>query len=398
MKKILLLGGANTQIPSILTAKKMGYYTITCDYLPDNPGHKFADEYHNVSTTDKEAVLALARELQIDGILAYATDVAAATAAYVSEAMGFPTSPYKSVDILTNKDKFRAFLEENGFCTPRARGYSSVEEAKKDLENFKFPVMVKPVDSAGSKGVARMDDASQLEELVENALQYSRCKRFIIEEYVEKYRYQIAGDGFSVDGKLVFRCFANEHFSNKAASPYVPIGESFPYDMPKEVHEKVHAEIQRLLTLLDMKTQAYNFDIRIDKDYNVYLMEVGPRNGGNMIAQVIEKATGIPFVEYMLKAAMGEDCSDLKMVEPEGFWSCYILHTLKEGNFKRIQYTDEIKKNIVEEHIHVKEGEKLIPFTGSNGTVGVLILKYDSMEEMLHKMDNMYDYITVEVE
>lgn len=398
MKKILLLGGANTQIPSILTAKKMGYYTITCDYLPDNPGHKFADEYHNVSTTDKEAVLALAKELQIDGILAYATDVAAATAAYVSEAMGFPTSPYKSVDILTNKDKFRAFLEENGFCTPRARGYSSVEEAKKDLENFKFPVMVKPVDSAGSKGVARMDDAGQLEELVENALQYSRCKRFIIEEYVEKYRYQIAGDGFSVDGKLVFRCFANEHFSNKAASPYVPIGESFPYDMPKEVHEKVHAEIQRLLTLLGMKTQAYNFDIRIDKDYNVYLMEVGPRNGGNMIAQVIEKATGIPFVEYMLKAAMGEDCSDLKMVEPEGFWSCYILHTLKEGNFKRIQYTDEIKKNIVEEHIHVKEGEKLIPFTGSNGTVGVLILRYDSMEEMLHKMDNMYDYITVEVE
>ena len=397
MKKILLLGGANTQIPSILTAKKMGYYTITCDYLPDNPGHKFADEYHNVSTTDKEAVLALAKELQIDGILAYATDVAAATAAYVSEAMGFPTSPYKSVDILTNKDKFRAFLEENGFCTPRARGYSSVEEAKKDLENFKFPVMVKPVDSAGSKGVARMDDAGQLEELVENALQYSRCKRFIIEEYVEKYRYQIAGDGFSVDGKLVFRCFANEHF-NKAASPYVPIGESFPYDMPKEVHEKVHAEIQRLLTLLDMKTQAYNFDIRIDKDYNVYLMEVGPRNGGNMIAQVIEKATGIPFVEYMLKAAMGEDCSELKMVEPEGFWSCYILHTLKEGNFKRIQYTDEIKKNIVEEHIHVKEGEKLIPFTGSNGTVGVLILRYDSMEEMLHKMDNMYDYITVEVE
>ena len=398
MKKILLLGGANTQIPSILTAKKMGYYTITCDYLPDNPGHKFADEYHNVSTTDKEAVLALAKELQIDGILAYATDVAAATAAYVSEAMGFPTSPYKSVDILTNKDKFRAFLEENGFCTPRARGYSSVEEAKKDLENFKFPVMVKPVDSAGSKGVARMDDAGQLEELVENALQYSRCKRFIIEEYVEKYRYQIAGDGFSVDGKLVFRCFANEHFSNKAASPYVPIGESFPYDMPKEVHEKVHAEIQRLLTLLDMKTQAYNFDIRIDKDYNVYLMEVGPRNGGNMIAQVIEKATGIPFVEYMLKAAMGEDCSELKMVEPEGFWSCYILHTLKEGNFKRIQYTDEIKKNIVEEHIHVKEGEKLIPFTGSNGTVCVLILRYDSMEEMLHKMDNMYDYITVEVE
>ena len=80
-KKVLLLGGSHFQVPSVKTAKQLGYYVITCDYLPNNPGHKYADEYHNVSTTDKEAVLKLAKELKIDGIVCYASDPAAPTAA-----------------------------------------------------------------------------------------------------------------------------------------------------------------------------------------------------------------------------------------------------------------------------------------------------------------------------
>ena len=153
MKKILMLGGAMQQIPAIQKAKELGFYTITCDYLPENPGHKLADEYHNVSTTDKEAVLALAQALQIDGIVAYASDPAAPTAAYVSEKMGLPGNPYDSVEILTHKDLFRDFLKNNGFFTPQAGGYSSLEEAAADIDRFNFPVMVKPVDSSGSKGV-----------------------------------------------------------------------------------------------------------------------------------------------------------------------------------------------------------------------------------------------------
>ena len=125
MKKILMLGGSMQQIPAIKQAKEKGYYTITCDYLPDNPGHKYADEFHNVSTTDKEAVLELARKLEIDGIVAYASDPAAPTAAYVAGEMGLPGNPYQSVEILTQKDLFRDFLQKNGFNTPKACGYTS---------------------------------------------------------------------------------------------------------------------------------------------------------------------------------------------------------------------------------------------------------------------------------
>lgn len=399
MKKVLMLGGSYFQIPAIRKAVEMGYYVITCDYLPTNPGHRFSHEYYNVSTTDKEAVLALAREKSVDGVVCYASDPAAPTAAYVCEKMGFPTSPYRSVEILSNKDLFRNFLRENNFSVPKARGYSSKEEAVRDGEKYHYPVMVKPVDSSGSKGVTKVETAAGLSAAIEYALQFSRCGRFIIEEYVEKFGYQIAGDGFSVDGKLVFRCFANEHFDSRGINPYVPVGESWPYMMPTSVHEKLHAEIQRLLTLLHMGTQAYNFDLRIDREEKVYLMEVGPRNGGNLIPQVTKYATGVDMVEYTIRAAMGEDCSSLQMQESRGFWSSYIIHSDRAGKLKSIEYSEDFRENnIVEETLWYKRGDDVNAFTGSNGTLGTLILKYSDRDEMLEKMDHMEKYVKVNVE
>ena len=398
-RKVLMLGGSHFQVPSIKTAKEMGYYVISCDYLPNNPGHKYADEYHNISTTDKMAVLKLAERLKVNGIVCYASDPSATTAAYVCEKLGFPTSPYRSVEILSNKDMFREFLQKNGFLVPKARGYSSFQEAEKDFINFKMPVMVKPVDSSGSKGVSKIHDLEELQNSVEYALQFSRAKRFIIEEYVGKYGYQIAGDGFSVDGQLVFRCFANEHFNNRSNNTFVPIGESWPYNMPKTIHQKIHKEVQRLLILLNMKTGAYNFDIRIDNNDNVYLMEIGPRNGGNLIPQVIKYATGVDMVEYTIKSAMDEDCSDLTMAKVTGYWSCYMVHADKAGIMRDLWIDKDFQKNnIVEFEMIYDIGDEIPTFTGSNGTLGTMILRYYSLEEMLYKMDNMHQFVEVKVD
>lgn len=398
MKKILMLGGSHFQVPSIKTAVNMGYHVITCDYLPNNPGHKFAHEYYNISTTDKDAVLQLTQHLKINGIVCYASDPAATTAAYVCEKMGFPTNPYSSVEILSNKDKFREFLKKNNFNTPKAKGYSTFEEAEQEIRDFKLPVLVKPVDSSGSKGVTKLEDINRIKSQIEYALSFSRAKRFIIEEYVEKNGYQIAGDGFSVNGKLVFRCFANEHFENNSNNPFVPIGESWPYIKPERIHNKIHEEIQRLLTLLNMKTGAYNFDIRIDDQENVFLMEVGPRNGGNLIPQVTKYATGIDMVEYTIKAAMGEDCSGLKMAEPSGYWSCYMIHSQTKGILTDIKIDENFRKNnVVEYDMLYNTGDMVDAFTGSNGTLGTMILKYSSVDEMIEKMDNMNKWVNVVV-
>ena len=394
-----MLGGAHIQIPSIKKAVEMGFHTITCDYLPDNPGHKFAHEYHNVSTTDKEAVLTIAKKLKVDGIVCYVIDPSASTAAYVSEKMGFPTSPYKSVDILSSKDKFRAFLQDNGFNCPKAKGYGEdeVQKALGEITEFSLPVVVKPVDSASSKGVTILEDTTKFKEAIEYALSFSRAKRFIVEDFIEKVGYQLGGDGFSVNGELVFRCFSNSH--TYAINPIVPFGESFPYILPNEIQTKIHNEFQRVLTLLDMKTGAYNLEARLNKNGDIFILEIGARNGGTYIPQVIQYATGVDMVEYTIKAAMGMDCSDLKMVEPNGFWAAYEIHSTENGIFKEVWIEESFKRNnIVEFESFHKKGDKIVAAYHEGAISGILILKFASQEEMIDKMDNMYNWVKVVLE
>lgn len=399
MKKILLLGGSTQQIVAIRTAHKLGYYTVLCDYLPDNPGQYEADKFYLVSTTDKEAVLKVAMNEQVDGVLAYASDPAAPTAAYVADKLGLPGNPYESVEILCNKDKFRAFLKEHGFCTPEAKGYTSINAALQDIKNgfFKYPVIVKPVDSSGSKGVNCIEYFEQAEGLLKYAMSYSNGHRIIVEEFVEKYGYQIAGDGLSIDGKLVFRYFANDHFDSRCRNPFVPIAASFPYNMSNDVQDKIHDTIQRLLTLLGMRTSTYNFDMRIDKDFNVYLMEVAPRDGGNYIPQAIWYATRVDLVECSVKAAMGDKIEVPSQIQPEGYWAYYAVHSLKDGILKRVVIDPMVEKNnVVENHLIVKSGDEIHSFIGANSTLGVLVMKFNSLEQMLDMIEHGDEWIRIE--
>lgn len=398
MKKILLLGGSMQQIPSIKKSKELGLYTITCDYLPDNPGHKLADEYHNVSTTDKELVLELARNLKIDGIVAYASDPAAPTAAYVSEKLGLPGNPYNSVKILTQKDLFRDFLAKNNFNCPKAKGYSTYEDAKNDIGEFNFPVMVKPVDSSGSKGVVKIYNDEQLKPAVEEALSYSQSRRIIIEEFIEKKGYQISGDGFSVDGKLVFTSYGNELYSGKGTREYVALGEFWPSFLSPEMKTKVDSELQKLITALGMRTCAYNIEAIIDEHDDVYILELGPRNGGSYIPQLIKYATGVDLVEYTIKSAIGEDCSDLHMVETKGCWSNYMILSKSAGTFDDIWFDEKFKNNnLLHVYCTCKKGQRVHAYQNTTHSLGTIIFKTENVSDMLEITNNMEKYYRVEV-
>ena len=396
-KKILFLGGSLFQIPPIKYAKEQGHYVISCDYLPDNPGHKFADEFHNVSTTDKDAILKLAKELKVDGIVAYASDPAAPTQAYVANKLGLPSNPYESVEILARKDLFREFLKKHNFLVPKSNSFYRLEDAKNWIDELTFPIIAKPVDSSGSKGVTKVEKKEDIQNAFEYALTFSREKKIVLEEFFVRDGYQVAGDGFVVNGKLAFRCWANEHF-DKLCNPLVPIGESFPSIMNNYTLEQAHSETQRLLDLLGIKMGALNFDFHYNKNGDFSFLELGPRNGGNLIPEVIKYATGVDLIKYTVDSALGFDCSDLEMKNTKGCYSCYMVHSLQNGVVKEIWYSDEIKNNILEENIFVKRGDKVSKFDGSNHTLGTMIMKFESQDEMLEKMDNMEKYLKVIVE
>ena len=394
-----MLGGAHAQVPSIQAAVGMGYHVISCDYLPGNPGHRFAHEYHNVSTTDKEAVLGLAKRLRVDGVVCYASDPAATTAAYVCEQMGFPTSPYRSVEILSNKDLFRRFLKDNHFNVPWARGYARAEDAIREIRDFRLPVMVKPVDSSGSKGITKLERAEDLPRQIEYALSFSRAKRFVVEEFVEGNGRPITGDGFSVDGELVFRCFADDHFDARSRNPFYPFAASWPYSGSEQVQDKIHGEIQRLLRLLGMKTGAYNFDVRVGDNDAVFLMEVGARNGGDFLPQVTRYATGVDLVEYTIRAAMGLDCSDLGMKAPEGFWGCYGVHSPRGGVLGDVWIDDAFRRdNLVEMIMYFNKGDTVHACMSSSETLGAMILQFESRQEMMDKLWDMQRWVRVDVD
>lgn len=387
------------QIPAIKKAKDLGCYVITCDYLPENPGHRYADEYHNISTTDLNGVLSLAKALKIDGIVAYASDPAAPTAAYVAEKLGLPGNPYESVKILTEKDKFREFLSSHGFKTPKAKGYFLYEEASKDISEFTFPVMVKPVDSSGSKGVVKIFSPDGLKAAVDEALSYSRGKRFIVEEFIEKKGYQVSGDGFSVNGKLVFTSYGNELYSGKGVRDYVALGEFWPSLLTAEQKKKVDDELQRLITALGMKTSAYNIEVIIDKDDNVYVLELGPRNGGSYIPQLIEYATGVDLIDYTIKAALGEDCSDLKMVASKGYWSNYMILSKNTGIFKEIWFDSKFKKNnLLAVYCTYNQGERVTAYKNTSDSLGTILFKADSLEEIIEITNNIEKYYRIIVQ
>ncbi len=397
MKKILLLGGSMQQVIAIQRSKKLGYFTVLCDYLEDNPGRKVADKFYLASTTDKELILDIAKKEKIDGIVCYASDPAAATQAYVAEKMNLCGNPYESVKVLSDKGLFREFLMKNGFNVPKFKIYCTYQELEKDEDFFTYPVMLKPVDSSGSKGVVKLNSLSNCIKEFENAIKYSRSKKVIIEEFIEPYNYQVAGDGFSVNGKLKFYCLGNDHFSDNSPNPFTPVAASFPLKMENYLKKDIVCEIQKVFDLLKLKTGAYNFDIRVGKNKKVYLMEIGPRNGGNMIPQVIKYATGVDLLDYTIRAAMGDSCDNLDLVKINGYYAYYAIHSNCSGILENIFIDDEIKQNILEQHFTCSIGDFVHSFTGSNGTIGILLLKFSSMDDMIFKINNMDKFICVKV-
>lgn len=395
-KRILLLGGSYFQVPSVLAAKKMGYHVITCDFVPENPGHQYADEYYNISTTDKELVLKLAEKLKINGILAYASDPAAPIAAYVAEELKLPGNPYQSVKILAEKDLYRDFLLQNGFNLPKSMGFETLADVLLEIDDFSFPVMVKPVDSSGSKGVRKISSDSELVGAYEYAMSFSKVKRIIVEEYLVKKGPQIHGDAFVYEGKLCF-CYLGDHHFDEKVNPFVPYSTTLPSSYSEDILSGIELELQRLFDLLDIKHGAFNIEVRIDENNQIFLMEVGPRNGGNLVPQLEEYASGFNMVNATVEASMGEKIS-VETIYKKGFFAYYVLHSDRDGILKDIKIAPELYENILEKHLFKNTGDSVQSFQGSNASIGILLLQFSSMDEMIEKIEGSAKYIQVLLE
>lgn len=397
MNKILLLGGSAQQVVAIKTAKKMGYYTILCDYLQDNPGQYCADKFYLVSTTDKEKVLEIAQKEKVVGVLAYASDPAAPTAAYVAERLNLPGFPYEATEILCNKDRFREFLRNNGFNTPKAAGFSNSKEALAGLSEYKFPIIIKPVDSSGSKGTTVVRSVEQVGNAIEFAFSFSRNHRIIIEEYIEKaHKYLIGGDIFIVNGKIVLWGLLNCHRDNNV-NLLVPVGKSYPLDLAADIVIKVKETLQKLVEKLNLKNGALNVELVADKNNQVWPIDIGPRNGGNMIPDLLGYIFNIDVIEMSIRAAVGENLRTT-MYRGTPFYATHNLHVSQDGIFQKVRFSKEIESHILKTCIYKTKGDYVEYFDNASKAVGVVFLKFDSQQQMREILDNINLHIQVCIE
>lgn len=398
-KKLMLLGGLRYLIPVIEAAHQQGYYVITADYLPDNIAHKYSDEYCNVNIVNKEAVLREAQRLRIDGIMSFACDPGVVAASYVQNKMDLPSfGPFESVEILQNKDKFRAFLAKNGFNVPQAKGFDCIEAAMQEIYWYPWPVIVKPTDAAGSKGVTRVDKAEDLRPALEYAMVHSISGHIIVEEFIDKQGCSSDTDSFSEDGKLKFVSFCAQRFDAEATNPYTPAAYSWPSTFTKEQEEYLTAEIQRLITLLNLKTCVYNIEVRVAPNGKPYIMELTPRGGGNRLCEMLRYATGVDMITAITRAMVGDPILEPIEQKPyNGHWAEIILHADESGFFDHLEINESLPAEIVEEDLWVAKGDKVDSFEGANNAIGTLVLKFKTAEELEKAITNQRSWLKVVV-
>ena len=395
MKRILILGGSFAQLPFIVEAKKRGYYTILVDYLDDNPSQAYADEYYNLSTTDKEAVLELALKVKPDAVFSYASDPAALTVAYVSEKLDLPGNSYESVKLLSEKDLFRNLMFQNGFNCPKVLTISEDYKIKEFIDNLEFPVIVKPTDSSGSKGVSRVDNKEVLQEAIEYAITFSRNRKVIIEEFIDNDIADIHGDGFVIDGKLAFSCLG-DHIYNGQVNPFNPTGTFWPSKLPEESVRRIESDVDKIIQLSGFSNGPINIEARINHKEVPYVMEIGPRNGGHFVPKAIQYATGFDMLSASFDLIEGRK---IVVNENKAKPSAYIaLHSEEDGVLEKVEISNKIQPFIKEQHEYVKIGSPVKSFQGANAAVGILLLAFSSIQEMDYYISNINKYVKIKLQ
>jgi biotin carboxylase len=328
-KRLLVLAGTHFQVPAIEYAKKVGHYVMTCDNKPNNPGHRLADEYFNISTTDLDGILGVAIQKEIDGILAYGSDPAALTAAYVSEKLNIPGNSFKSVQTLSDKGLFRKFLTDNEFPAPKYIVFNSIDEARKTSWMNKKDVYVKPVDSSGSKGITKLSPNDNLEFSFDYALKYSRKGEVIIEEEIPRKGPHIHGEAFIYNGEIRFILLGDQYFSPVTA--YAPMSTTVPSICHSDIMQKIESQLSKIINLSRFNTGGLNIEIIRDKKDNIYFIEIGARSGGNFMPELAQQASKFNLAPANVNAVLDEKIDFSYSIDRNHYYSQLILHSHKNG-------------------------------------------------------------------
>lgn len=388
-KKLLILNGSHSDISLIKAGKSLGYYVITTGNKPEMIGHIYADEYYCEDFSDYKKILKLAKQINIDAICACSNDFGAITASYVAKKLKLGGhDSFEKTLVLHHKNKFKEFAEKNKIQTPKAKSYFSIEAAERDKHLFKYPIIVKPVDLTGGKGIRKVNNKEEYMESIKSAWELSRIKTIVIEEFIERTQHSFST--FLVNQKVISYFSDNEY---SYLNPYLVSTSGAPAKNVHIVKEKLIQQAEKIAQILKLRDGVFHMQY-ILKEKEAFILEITRRCSGDFYSYPVEYATEIPWAEWTVKSEIGMDCSEFPKKMQKGFCGRHCIMGNKNGIIKNIKISDKIKNNIYDKIWWWNPGYEIKNFMVDK--LGILFLKYDSEEEMLNKSEHINELVQIE--
>lgn len=362
---LAIVGASYLQLPLIIKAEEMGYTTHVFAWKANDVGEKVADFFYPISIVEKEEILKKCREIGICGICSIASDLAIITVNYVAEKLGLTGNSMEATMISTNKHLMRLEFEKN--CDPSPR--SILVDLNSSLENvdLAFPIIVKPTDRSGSRGIRKLNDSNGIKEAVRVAIEESFEKKALIEEYVEGKEYSV--EYISYNGVHHFLALT-EKFTT--GSPhFIETGHRQPANVSSTILNKIKQIVPHALNSLKICNGASHAEIKIDNKGIIKIIEVGGRMGGDCIgSDLVRYSSGVDFVKCVIQVACGESPDLTPVSEKQSVCVKFILskEDLEEFYELKNSNSDRILK-IVDFH-----PEKIGQTTDSSNRAGCYIL------------------------
>jgi|694.fasta_scaffold51138_3 phosphoribosylamine-glycine ligase len=391
-KKLLLLGGGYAEIPLIQAAKKLGHYVISSGNDIKGLGHKFADETKLEDYNDKKAILQLSKKLKINFICAGCNDFAALTASYVAEKLKLPGhDSFKCSKLIHHKDSLREFLKKNKIPSPNAKGFNKKSSALLNLKNFKYPIIIKPVDLTGGKGITRVNNLDEAKKAINKAFKKSLVKRIIIEKFINGSHHGIST--FISNGKVIFYLYDDEYYYH---NPYLVSAASSPGTIKKKLIKLLIEIIEKISLKLQLKTGIVHVQFIITSSNKLKIIEICRRAPGDLYVLLVKYATGQNYPEFIIRSSSGMDCSLLKMPKKQKYLVRYCIMSKNFGVVKKIKIHNSIQDNIINKIIWCKP--KMLIKNPMQQKLGVIFFKFNSKKEMKIKtaiMDRLIEVIII---
>lgn len=311
MKKIAIIGANDFQRQLILKAKEMGLETHVFAWEDGAVGKEASDFFYPISIVEKEQILDKCQEIGIDGICSIASDLAVITVDYVAEKMGLNANSIKCSEIATNKFLMRNAFKKNGDPIPK---YIEVEENEEfDISDFSYPLIVKPTDRSGSRGITKILQATELPNAIKIACSESFGKKAMIEEFVHGKEYSV--ECISYHGKHSLLVVTEK--ITTGSPHFIETGHNEPAPLDSQIVKKIKEIVYHALDSLEITEGASHSEIKIAESGNIKIIEIGSRMGGDCIgSDLVRISTGYDFTKMVIDVALGDKPDFTRVVEP----------------------------------------------------------------------------------